>query len=354
MRSRLFALSLCLTCTSALAARVTAAELTAAAVWKTDFAAAQAEAKKLNRPVVLHFHATWCGPCKKMERDVLDIPQTLKLLDAGFVAVKVDCDKNPKVQVKYGVTSMPTDIILSPDGKVLVKTEGCQDRQNYLTSITRIDAKYAAERKNIARAEAAAEDKTPAQQTPLVAQKSTPPKIASAGAATGDKLVPPPTEPKKVPELASSSNPVAVPREEKKQDLSPAIDTTGFLLAMDGYCPVTLRSTRAWKSGSSDITLEHDGLTFYFTAADKRDEFKAHPDRYAPRLLGCDPVVLAENDLAVRGSVKFGAFYEGELFLFETSDSRVKFRKDPSRYSRLQHVVKPEDVKKIASTTPAD
>jgi hypothetical protein len=29
----------------------------------------------------------------------------------------------------------------------------------------------------------------------------------------------------------------------------------------------------------------------------------------------------------------------------------VKFRKDPSRYARLQHVVKPEDVKKIASTS---
>jgi YHS domain-containing protein len=60
--------------------------------------------------------------------------------------------------------------------------------------------------------------------------------------------------------------------------------------------------------------------------------------------------VLAQSDVAVRGSVKFGAFYEGELFLFESADSRAKFRKDPARYARLQHALKPEDVKKIAST----
>jgi YHS domain-containing protein len=120
---------------------------------------------------------------------------------------------------------------------------------------------------------------------------------------------------------------------------------------MDGYCPVTLRTTRAWKPGSSEIFCEHDGQVFFFTATEKRDEFKANPARYAPRHLGCDPVVLAQSDVAVRGSVKFGAFYEGELYLFESSDSRTKFRKDPARYARLQHALKPEDVQKIASTS---
>jgi YHS domain-containing protein len=114
---------------------------------------------------------------------------------------------------------------------------------------------------------------------------------------------------------------------------------------------VTLRSTRAWKSGSSEISFDHDGQTFYFTAPEKRDEFKADPARYAPKLLGCDPVVLADSDLAVRGSVKFGAFYEGELFLFETAQTRAKFRKDPTHYARLQHALKLEDIQRIASAS---
>jgi thiol-disulfide isomerase/thioredoxin/YHS domain-containing protein len=358
MRSPLFALSLSLSVATLLAAKVSAADLAATSVWKTDFAAAQAEAKKLNRPIVVHFHATWCGPCKRMEREVLDTQQVLKLLDAGFVAVKVDVDRNGEVSKKYGVGVMPTDLILDSAGKVLVKTEGYQpesgDRQKYIKNVTRIDARYAAERAKIARTDSSSAGKTSsgavaAEKAPVVASENPLPKVPPRVNEKGDKLVPPPSEPKKLADATGPASPAA-PRIEKTED-PPTVDAAGLLLALDGYCPVTLRATRAWKSGSSDIALDHDGQTFYFAGAEKRDEFKAHPERYAPRLLGCDPVVLAENDLAVRGSVKFGAFYEGELFLFETADSRVKFRKDPSRYARLQHVVKPEDVKKIASTS---
>src|SRR5258708_26378300 len=118
MRSPIFALALSLYLGSAFAAPVAAAELKPEAVWKTDFAAAQEEAKKLNRPLVVHFHAVWCGPCRKMEREVLNTAQVLKTLDAGFVAVKVDVDRNRAVAEKYGVASMPTDLVIGPDGKV--------------------------------------------------------------------------------------------------------------------------------------------------------------------------------------------------------------------------------------------
>jgi YHS domain-containing protein len=127
------------------------------------------------------------------------------------------------------------------------------------------------------------------------------------------------------------------------------IELEDVLVAMDGYCPVTLRTTRTWKTGDKAISLEHEGQIYYFVTVDKRDQFKAHPGRYAPRLLGCDPVTLADNDVAVRGSTQFGAFYDGALFLFESADSRAKFRKAPTRYSQLKHVLKPEDIKSVAS-----
>jgi thiol-disulfide isomerase/thioredoxin/YHS domain-containing protein len=358
MRSPLFALTLGLYLGSAFSAPVAAAELKPEAVWKTDFSAAQEEAKKLNRPLVVHFHAVWCGPCKMMERDVLHSPQVLKMLEAGFVAVKVDVGKNRAVSDRYGVTSMPTDLIVSPDGKVLGRTEGYDpaagDRQKYISNITRIDARYAAERKQLARSTAPSEDKGKSEKE-VATKPSTPVKSDHTVAATPDKLVPPPTEPKKVPEIAATSQSADAPVNVPKQDIPVAAgtgvaDSSAMLLAMDGYCPVTLRATRAWKPGSSEIFFEHDGQIFFFTAAQKRDEFKANPGRFAPRHLGCDPVVLAHSDVAVRGSVKFGAFYEGELYLFESADSRAKFRKDPARYARLQHALKPEDVKKIAST----
>jgi YHS domain-containing protein len=254
-------------------------------------------------------------------------------------------------------------LILSPDGKVLVKTQGYQDFsqggdqdfRKYLGNLSRIDAQYAAQGKRLPRTNVAAADKPKSEKPPVVANNGPPAKTTPGAtpSATADKLVPPPTEPKKI--AAAQPSPPALPLKGDSHPELPvaaAIDSSGMaggLLAMEGYCPVTLRMTRAWKTGSSEITLEHEGQTFYFTAPEKRDEFKANPGKFAPRLRGCDSVALVKNDLAVRGSVKFGAFYEGELFLFETADNRAAFRKDPVKFARLQHALKPEDVKKIAS-----
>ncbi len=354
MRSLLFAFSLSLYLSALLTAPVAAAEATFTSVWTTDFAAAQEKAKKLNRPLVVHFYGSACPPCRRMEKEVLNTAQVLKILDAGFVAVKVDVARNGKVSERFGIASMPTDIILSPAGKTLVRTEEYVDFRAYLASLTRIDAQYAAERTRVARA-AAAEEKQKQDKLSAVAQESLPakaePKTAANNAPAGDKLVPPPTEPTKVADLGRTNVPAP---ETKKPEIPTVSESTGkelagMILAMDGYCPVTLRTTRVWKPGNSDITFVHNGQTYYFTTRQTRDEFKANPAKYAPRLLGCDPVALANTDLVVRGNVKFGAYYDGSLFLFENADSRAKFRKEPVRYSKLQHAVKPEDVKKIAS-----
>jgi YHS domain-containing protein/thiol-disulfide isomerase/thioredoxin len=357
MRTPLFALSLSLSIAALVGARGVAGELTSTNVWKSDFAAAETAAKSLNRPLVVHFHAKWCAPCRQMEREVLDTPAILKMLDAGFVAVKVDLDKNSKVSARFKIDKVPTDLILSPEGKVLYRNEGLVAASKYTAKLNHIDNQYAKAGKRLARPEPAV-DKPATETAPVVANTAPKAKTAlpatATAAATGDKLVPPPTEPKKVAEVATAEHPtppfdpgkepVAPPATEQLPGAAPAV-----LLALDGYCPVTLRATRGWRPGNSEISLVHEGQTFYFAAAAKREEFKANPRRYAPRLMGCDPVVLANSDLAVRGSVKFGAYYEGELFLFETAESRATFRKDPARYAKLQNALKPEDVQKIAS-----
>ena len=365
MRNPLFALSLSLSVAALLAARGMAGELIPTNVWKTDFDAAQDEAKKLNRPLVIHFHATYCQPCRQMEKEVLHSPQVLKIIEAGFVAVKVDVVRNPKVRAKFGIENLPTDMIVSPEGKVLVKTHGYQDfshggdqdYRKYVANITRIEGKYAGTGKRLARPDVAAEDKNRPEAAPAVANSAPPAKAALPAtvtpAATSDKLVPPPAEPKKIAEVATTAQPTPASAPEKRPEAPAREPLAGaapaVLLGLEGYCPVTLRATRSWKPGSSDIAHVHEGQTFYFTAVQKREEFKANPKRYAPRLMGCDPVVLANSDLAVLGSVKYGAFYEGELFLFETAESRANFRKNPAKYARLQHALKPEDVQKIAS-----
>jgi YHS domain-containing protein/thiol-disulfide isomerase/thioredoxin len=336
MRASQFALSFWLIIASSTTGLLACADAATPSAWMTDFAAAETEAKRLNWPLLVHFYGPGCIPCRKMENELLQTAPVLKHLESGFLAVKVDLARNPKLQARFQIALMPTDLILSPDGKVLVRTEGYEgepDRARYLANLAKIDKQFAGKR--LSRTAAAAEPTIAKEKGPATKERVV---------ASGDKLVPYPTEPKKVDASGDSTI-------QDDIDEVPATSAASIQVALDGYCPVTLRTTRLWKIGSKEFSLEHEGQTYYFTSSEKLAEFKAHPVRYAPRLLGCDPVVLAESDLAIRGSTQFGAFFDGNLFLFESAESRAKFRKTPARYSNLKQVVKPEDVKKIASAT---
>jgi YHS domain-containing protein len=57
-------------------------------------------------------------------------------------------------------------------------------------------------------------------------------------------------------------------------------------------------------------------------------------------------VALLETDRAIPGKTLYGAFYEGELYLFETVENRTRFKSSPPRYTRTRHVLKLDDIEK--------
>jgi thiol-disulfide isomerase/thioredoxin len=325
MRAPVSVLGLLLFAAALSAGTARSAELTPADVWLSDFAEAEAQAKRLNRPLVVHFYAPWCGPCKKMESQVLNSPQLLKTLYDGFIAVKVntETDKGAKAVSRFKIQGLPTDMVLSPEGKVLVRTQGydSSSKPGYLASISRIDTSYKTSGQRLPRGDETPDARQPAGEPPAASiRRDTIASAVPVRTETGpDRLVPDPVEPQIIPEDAQTGGERAVP--------APPAEPAKLPVALDGYCPVTLRLTRTWKEGDEKFTAIHQGLTYHLLGQNELTSFREQPEKFVPRLLGCDPVALTENDLAIPGSTKFGAFYDGNLFLFENADARSKFKR---------------------------
>ena len=102
--------------------------------WMTDFEKAEAESKRLGKPLLVHFSAKWAGPSIAFDRDVLDTPEFQDLLEQ-FIAVRIDIDDNPEIAKRFGIKAIPSDVYLSSKGKVLGRLQGLRKKDKYLKSI---------------------------------------------------------------------------------------------------------------------------------------------------------------------------------------------------------------------------
>jgi thiol-disulfide isomerase/thioredoxin/YHS domain-containing protein len=307
-------------CAASMVISLTWAQEYGAPVWRHDFRAAEAEARRLNRPLLVHFHAKWCGPCQIMNREVLGDPAVLRQLEASVVAVKIDSDEHPDLVQRFGIQTLPTDLFLDPNGFVLEQTSGLRERDRYLSQIARVDARYAQTHK----AEIALQTK-PAPRQPASLNRPTPAPVAPS---------PVRRLPDERPMIASA--PQALVR--------PGVLRRSASVGLHGFSPVSLVGDRKWMKGSDRWSYEYKGVVYYLTSEEELRLFKSGADRYAPQILGCDPVILDIADRAVEGDIRYAAFFDGELFLFVSDKSRQTFREDPDRFVRTKHVQNIDDL----------
>lgn len=91
--------------------------------WQATYEMAQAAARKSGKPLMISFHAAWCGVCKDMEGKTY--PDARVVREAKhFVPVKVDTDQRGDVAQQFQVSALPTVLWLDGKGNLLGRVSG--------------------------------------------------------------------------------------------------------------------------------------------------------------------------------------------------------------------------------------
>lgn len=79
-----------------------------------------------DKPAIIDFYATWCGPCKKLSPIIEELAHDYK---GSIYVYKVDTDKERKLSSLFGISSIPTLIFIPMEGTPYVMVGGASKEE---------------------------------------------------------------------------------------------------------------------------------------------------------------------------------------------------------------------------------
>ena len=87
-----------------------------------------------NRPVIVDFHALWCGPCK-VQSPILK--QLATELGKKVKVIKIDIDQNQAIATRYHIQSVPT-LMIFKNGEVKYQQAGVHTKLQLMNILLKL------------------------------------------------------------------------------------------------------------------------------------------------------------------------------------------------------------------------
>ena len=109
---------------------------------------AQTQAWRQGKMIVVDFTADWCLPCKMMDEYTFSNPKVIDVLRGKFVSVQYDIESFDGIVLKdeYSIKSLPTVLVLHPDGTELKRMQGSMSASELLAELSSVRSTHRIEK----------------------------------------------------------------------------------------------------------------------------------------------------------------------------------------------------------------